>query len=235
MPPKVTVARACQICGAAFDVFPSVVAKGHAKYCSWACAHEAMRGAGVPRAARTERPCGSCGAVMRLLPCQRARKRYCSPVCMYEAKRRVTGPEHPLYRLIERPCEFCGAVKMVKPAKLAEFRFCSRQCHGSAMASFYPRTSSIERALRAELDRRGIAWQGEYRIGPWSVDLAFPPRRLVVEADGDYWHSAATIQQRDKRKDAYLAGHGWRVLRLSESAIKADVIACVDEIVAMLH
>lgn len=88
--------------------------------------------------------------------------------------------------------------------------------------------------LREELTRRGIPFLAEKAMANFTVDLAFPAARLVVEADGDYWHGRPAQQERDSRKDSWLTSHGWRVLRLWEREIRADVVECVDRIVVLI-
>lgn len=62
------------------------------------------------------------------------------------------------------------------------------------------------------------------------VDLYLPKYRLLIECDGDYWHSdkivkngkSQVIIDEEQTKDAELAGY--KVLRLKEKNIKKDII-----------
>jgi len=45
------------------------------------------------------------------------------------------------------------------------------------------------------------------------VDAAWRDQRVVVELDGDRWHSQPGIRRADRRRDALLTAAGWRVLR----------------------
>jgi very-short-patch-repair endonuclease len=73
-------------------------------------------------------------------------------------------------------------------------------------------------------------------IGRWSVDFALLDRPVALEADGTYWH--AKTRNRDARKDAALAKHGWTVVRLPEvevmDAIDLDQYV-VDRLDAVAH
>ena len=55
----------------------------------------------------------------------------------------------------------------------------------------------------------GFKFRRQHPIGPYIVDFAALRHRLVVEADGGQHNGDA----RDARRDAWLAGQGFRVLR----------------------
>ena len=61
-------------------------------------------------------------------------------------------------------------------------------------------------------DRRfaGVKFRRQAPIGPYVADFACPAHRLVVELDGGQHAERAS----DRRRDAYLAEQGWRVLRI---------------------
>ena len=56
-------------------------------------------------------------------------------------------------------------------------------------------------------------------------DFVFRARKKVIMADGSTWHTNGDFQgaraARDRAVEAYLAYRGWRILRLTESEIKA--------------
>lgn len=90
------------------------------------------------------------------------------------------------------------------------------------------RPSSIERAVAAELDRRGIPFEQEFRIGRYQADFLLPGGK-VIECDGVYWHQDA---EKDKRRDQYLLERGYRTFRLPEAAITADVSSALSEVLS---
>jgi very-short-patch-repair endonuclease len=113
---------------------------------------------------------------------------------------------------------------------MKEFGIKIRKLHYSM-----PRETSIETKLYAELERRGITFVKQQVIdGLWVVDALIPGARIVVECDGEYWHSLPEMQKRDKKKDAYLRSRKYKVFRFPEAAIHADVIGCVQKIVDAL-
>ena len=252
---SMNIGVACEHCGQSFTTTEARRADGRGRYCSRACsirafhtgrpkpkssenlrkARQAKAGLPAPNAvARVTLACQVCGKDFQRLPREVSRSRYCSRECSHQAKRNITGPGHPLFTRELRRCEFCGKEVWVKAAKLHEFRFCSRRCQGSWVNNTWPRTSSIEIALREALSRRSIAFAPEYSIGPYTVDIAMPDHRLAIEADGTYWHGTAHQQARDRQKDGYLHSVGWRVLRFTEVAIRANADACAAEIAAAL-
>lgn len=102
-----------------------------------------------------------------------------------------------------------------------------------------------EKLLRSALWKMGFRFRKNVRDLPGKPDIVFPKSRVVVFCDGDFWHGrkwrkdklrlqagpnapywVAKIQanmSRDKRYNKELKQLGWRVIRLWESDIRADV------------
>ena len=98
-----------------------------------------------------------------------------------------------------------------------------------------PRATSIEEIVYGELERRGVTFVKQQVIdGLWVADALIPGPRVVVECDGEYWHSRPDMQERDRKKDRYLESRGYKVLRFPEAAIRADVHGCVQRVVDAL-
>jgi very-short-patch-repair endonuclease len=220
--------KTCEHCRRHFRITVKSSARDAGRFCSASCYHTSARG--IPtKPPLPEATCGECG--QRFSRSRRSRRAYCSNTCRSKGWESKRGPAHPLYTSVERACEMCGRVVAVKPALLSRFRFCSRRCAGSYVSTTWPRTSSIEIALRNELQRRGIDFAPEHPVGQYAVDIALPSYRVAIEADGDYWHSRPSQKPKDKRKDTYLQNLGWTVFRFWERDIKADVTACIDIVV----
>lgn len=60
----------------------------------------------------------------------------------------------------------------------------------------------------------------------YKIDIANPVRRIAVEVDG-MSHRAVSRQEQDTKKDRFLAGNGWTVLRFSNQQVMDDLEACV--------
>lgn len=250
--------RSCLNCGKSFVTKTAPSRVGRGKYCSRSCQVSAShRGQPKPasrrnlaRAREVKREtnwsppnkkepvvltCQFCSVLFSVIPARADTAKYCSRECSNAYKRTVRGANHPLYvPTTPMQCEMCGKEVAVKPSLVSRFRFCSRRCTGAWVNKQWPRTSSIEKRLHDELTSRGVSFLIEHAIGPFVVDIAFPASMLAVEADGDYWHGRPQQQSKDRQKDGYLSRNGWRILRLTESEINADVKECVDRIITLL-
>lgn len=69
------------------------------------------------------------------------------------------------------------------------------------------------------LEAHSVAHEVEAAIGKWAVD--FRVGSLVIEADGDYWHSTDRAIEADARKTRELEAMGFTVWRIPESEIMA--------------
>ncbi len=114
--------------------------------------------------------------------------------------------------------------------RMGEYEISVKRLHYSM-----PRETSIEAKMYAELERRGVTFVKQQVVdGLWVVDALVPGARVVIECDGEYWHSLPDAVAKDKRKDAYLSSRGFTVLRFPEAAINADVAGCVQRVVDVL-
>ena len=69
----------------------------------------------------------------------------------------------------------------------------------------------LELIRSARLPEPGV----NVKVGGWEVDLVWPNQRLIVEVDGYAFHSSRRSFERDRGRDATLAGAGWRVVRFT--------------------
>lgn len=53
------------------------------------------------------------------------------------------------------------------------------------------------------------------RVGPFELDAVWPRERVVVEIDGYRYHRSRDRFEADRRKDAWLTAHGYRVIRIT--------------------
>ena len=116
--------------------------------------------------------------------------------------------------------------------------------------------TSIEMAIKQELIKRGYVegqdFFHQYKfMNKFMCDFCFPEQRVIIEADGDYWHVNPIKYAnkklyppqikgvgRDKSKKAYITkvdNGSWTLINLWESDIKEDVSKCVDKIEAALN
>jgi very-short-patch-repair endonuclease len=82
--------------------------------------------------------------------------------------------------------------------------------------------TSIEKKVYEELKVRGFLFETQKLINSkFVVDAYIPNLNLVIEADGDYWHSLERVVKKDKVKNAYLTKCGFDLLRLTETEINS--------------
>jgi len=82
------------------------------------------------------------------------------------------------------------------------------------------RPTSIEIKLYDELKRKELLFETQKVINDkFVVDAYIPRLNLVIEADGDYWHSLERVKKKDKAKNAYLIKCGFSLLRLTGTEI----------------
>lgn len=95
----------------------------------------------------------------------------------------------------------------------------------------FTKNTSIEIALQNELTARGITYQTHIPIENICIpDIVLLNRRIIIFADGDYWHSLPNRIEKDNIINKKLAEKRWKVFRFSESDIKESVQWCVDQI-----
>lgn len=149
-------------------------------------------------ARRVFRPCARCGVTFKA---EHSRHAHCSEQCR----------RPPL--MVD--CPTCGDAFRAEPGMGA--RFCSVRCYRRHTGETIP-----ERNVRLALDLLGIPYVQEEAIPGWQgpVDFLITDRALVVEVDEPYWHDQ--VADRDARKDAFMRGQGYDVLRLVATPFYGD-------------
>jgi very-short-patch-repair endonuclease len=84
-----------------------------------------------------------------------------------------------------------------------------------------------------EANRHGHNFRRQHPIGPYIVDFACALARLAIEVDGAT-HSSNSEIRRDARRDADLKARGWRVLRITNVDVYADLDAVVEFVLAQI-
>ena len=81
-------------------------------------------------------------------------------------------------------------------------------------------------------------WQGERKPGipsHYKIDIAHPEMMIAIEVDGGS-HCPLERQEQDRRKDAFLSGQGWSVLRVSnEKALSLSTTCTSADILRTLR
>ncbi|MFB3160453.1 DUF559 domain-containing protein [Neobacillus sp. 179-J 1A1 HS] len=103
---------------------------------------------------------------------------------------------------------------------------------------FNPRNkceSYIERRLYDALISRGYSVSTQVWCGKYRIDIALLGPRIAIECDGKDYHSSAEQKAHDRRKNAYLRRHGWKVMRFTGSQINGNmrqIITRIDKAVS---
>ena len=223
----------CAHCSRVFTRYPSVIKHDPPKYCGNVCRHEAFNVNGWPASKPTQTVvCETCGKREDVSPSAAKTRRFCSQACMLVWRAPVLRnyrfePEKHENRI----CKWCGKEFSTHSCRVKDGRgdYCSRACVGSAtVASFGDsRTSKAEVLFGDLLRSQGLDFEPQKRFSKWSVDYWFPAHMVVVEFDGDYWHSLERVKRVDAQKDAYLQSKGCKVVRIAESYVKKDPIKAV--------
>lgn len=74
------------------------------------------------------------------------------------------------------------------------------------------RETYIEKVVSSWLASQGIEHRTSVRILSYEADILVGD--LVIECDGEHWHSSPQQKERDAKRDARLRAAGYRVLRV---------------------
>ena len=88
--------------------------------------------------------------------------------------------------------------------------------------------------LRHHLPIEGAHFRRQVPLDSYIADFCCLSFRLVVEVDGNQ-HGSDTGAAYDARRDAYLQGEGYRVLRFSNRMVLREIDTVLDTIHAALH
>lgn len=93
--------------------------------------------------------------------------------------------------------------------------------------TFRQKMTSIELALYAEFKKRRLKFEmHKTMFGRFQPDFVFEQAKLVVEADGDYWHSLPKAREREVAFNAAAITEGWSVWRFGEREIQMHAAIC---------
>jgi len=128
-------------------------------------------------------------------------------------------------------------------AKAEEYKEQLRRASPARMAKFKRKVTAPEAAVAVMLQSLGVCYVEQAPLGYYTVDFLVPNVKLVIQADGDFWHghpdkytveSLTPTQKKQKRLDSstnsYLVSRDYRVLRLWESDIKDKAAECLARI-----
>lgn len=170
-----------------------------------------------------------------------SKQRFCSDECQHVWQTQNVGELNPRFESVLMPCSYCEKPHYVKPYKLKEqeYFFCSKECRQMWYAEIYSQTDEWKEKSRKRileqfkngsmsldskpqliinniLDDLKINYERETNFEFFSVDNYLIDYNLIIEVQGDYWHtnplkftSNITNSQydrigRDKAKHSYI-------------------------------
>lgn len=161
---------------------------------------------------------------------------YCSRECFFK---RMLGKNHPNWiggkpkcsgcnktiSYVSKTCKKCSWTKEAKEKKSQFGKSRPKEFYQAigmkGLLRQQSKPTSIELKVYEELKNRGLLFEKQKLInGKFLVDAYIPSLNLIIECDGDYWHSLDKVQKKDKAENAYLTKCGFDLLRLSETEIR---------------
>ena len=210
----------CKVCSKEFIAKNCEIKRG-ASYCSRSCFFTSVR-----KSKKVN--CHNCKKEIIVLnyKFKKYKHQYCSKNCQGTIVGNRKGKLSNGYHggKLKNTCLFCQKVYEIWPYEKDQSKFCSRICQGhySARNIYLFKPTSIEVAVYEELENRNILFEKQKNIeGKFVVDAYIPELNLIIEADGDYWHSLEKAKIRDEKKNKYLLENGYSLIRLKESEIKS--------------
>ena len=127
----------------------------------------------------------------------------------------------------------------------------SPEKRSAVMARIKGKHTGPELKIGAALAANGLEWEGHPRDLPGQPDFVFRAAKVAVFVDGDFWHGWRFPQWRDKLSEKWeakidgnrhrdarnhrrLRRMGWKVVRLWEHQVAADIEACLGRVLALL-
>jgi very-short-patch-repair endonuclease len=153
----------------------------------------------------------------------------CSRMFLAGGPSRCRGKQRPHTRRAEsRLCLSCMVeFRAVKDTKRRKQIYCSHTCYLRNR-----RVSHFEIAVMDLLESLGITLERQHRVGRWTFDAQLAGTRILVEADGEYWHRDEKVKARDIRKNAWSAEHGFSLVRVNEIEFYRNPMAAISSVVA---
>ena len=74
----------------------------------------------------------------------------------------------------------------------------------------------------------------QHTVGKYRLDFAIPNKFVAIEIDGHEYHKTKYQRTHDAKRDRWLYGQGWHVLRFTGSEIHRGIDRCIDEICTLV-
>lgn len=165
-------------------------------------------------------------------PVKRLAVKYCSRECKKKSQKgqasKLKGRSRPnLYRARVGNCLTCGAeYRAVGDFAGKAQVYCSHRCYLKNR-----RVSLFEVSVMDHLQSRGVKIDRSYKAGRWTFDGRISETKILIEADGCFWHSSPEVISRDARKDVWCKESGYELFRVKEKEYHRDPEKTCDVII----
>ena len=96
------------------------------------------------------------------------------------------------------------------------------------------RGTDIERKIWKLLDSLNIDYRSNVKIGLLLPDIVVDSDKLIIECDGEYWHSGEENEERMRRRDKQFLELGYNVIHLNGSLINKNIDLCKEIILSKI-
>ena len=100
--------------------------------------------------------------------------------------------------------------------------------------------SPIENKFYNEAVKQGLKLKVQMKEGVYRLDFLYedediPSLKVVIEADGAYWHLTNEQKAHDYKRERYLLRKGYIIIRFMGSEIYKSPIKCVKETIETIN
>lgn len=76
------------------------------------------------------------------------------------------------------------------------------------------RRSYAERYWKKILDKHKISFEEQHQFSKYCLDFAILDRKINLEIDGEQHYNETRVIEKDKSRDEYMIGNGWKIIRI---------------------
>lgn len=161
------------------------------------------------------------------------RRKYCSVKC--KNKRDKTNEKNPNWRggKITRTCKMCGEEfkTIIAIVKYGYGKYCSHSCKARWIIKHIKnKDTKIERLIEEALMKHNIPYKKQYCVEKIAVVDFYLPNKVIIQCDGNYWHSLKENIKRDMNQDFILRFKGYKIYRFTETQINKSPSWCIKQI-----
>jgi len=146
-------------------------------------------------------------------------------------------------------CKICNKRFWASPSDIKGGRkYCSSKCQYGDKESLRKQgiASTLKQLNKKGLNKLelmgsrilrniGIEFQEQVLMfDKFLVDIVIPSKKLIIQWDGEYWHSKKENRDRDNSSDIYLRKCGYHVLRITDKEIEKDIEGVYIKIIELI-